>query len=119
MYSNVCVNFIGNLTRDPELKDVNGNKVCSFAVAANNGEKNEAGVFEADYYNCSAWGKTGEYLMTKLQKGTQVYICGDLRIKPYISTTDNTARSDNRVTVLNVACLARQKQTEQTEEKTE
>lgn len=113
MYSDARINFTGNLTRDPELKDVGANKVCSFCVAVNTGKKKDDDTYEANYYNCSAWGKTAEYLMTKLQKGTQVDVCGDVANYAYISDKDKTARVDSRVTVYDIKPRRRIKGTEE------
>ena len=82
MYSDAYVTLTGNLVRDPELKTVNEKNVCSFVIAVNTGKKNISAPgqpYIANYYNCSAWGDTGAYLMEKIEKGTQVKMFRFLR----------------------------------------
>lgn len=102
MYSDIRTQFVGNLTRDPELKTVGEHKVCSFSVAVNTGERKEDGTYDTNYFNCSAWGATAEYLMNKLQKGTQVDVVGDLKLRAYTSEKDGAAKVDARVTVYDI-----------------
>ena len=49
--------IIGNLTRDPQLRTVNGQNgpisVCDFTVAVNRRQRN--GQNEADYFRVTAW----------------------------------------------------------------
>ena len=71
----------GNLTRDPETRNTTGGTpVCSFSVAVNrryttNGEQRE----EVSYFNCSAWGRTGETIQQYAHKGDAILVSGRLR----------------------------------------
>ena len=62
MNLNKC--FIGgNLTRDPELKHLqSGQSVCKFSIASNRTwlDKDKNKQEEATFFDCVAWGKTGE-----------------------------------------------------------
>jgi single-strand DNA-binding protein len=73
--------LMGNLTRDPELRNTpSGQSVCNFGLAVNrtwrdaNGQQQEA----VSYIDCVAWGKTGEILSQYLQKGRPVLVSGRL-----------------------------------------
>lgn len=72
----------GRLTRDPELKYVSikgDNKaVCKFSVAVDRtfGEG-------ADFFNCQAWGKTGEIVDKFFTKGKEILISGSMECNPY------------------------------------
>lgn len=72
----------GRLTRSPELKTIQGKNgdmsVCSFSVAVNRrfGE-------EADFFDCQAWGKTGEFVNKFFNKGQEILICGEMQCHPY------------------------------------
>ena len=74
---------IGNLTRDPELKQTaGGQSVCTLGVATNrywtvNGEKRE----EAEYHNVVCWGKLAEICGQYLKKGTKVFFDGRLQTR--------------------------------------
>src|SRR4030067_1567136 len=75
-----AVFMIGRLTRDPDLKYTkNGSAVCSFSIANNRtyvtcGNKKE----QVLYFNCVAWGKTGEVVAEYCKKGHRIGIEGRL-----------------------------------------
>ncbi|TAL49719.1 single-stranded DNA-binding protein [Patescibacteria group bacterium] len=82
MYSLNRATIIGNLTRDPEVKQTpSGQSVCTFSVATNrswngqDGKKQEA----TDFHNVVAWGKLAEICGQYLTKGRKVYIEGRLQ----------------------------------------
>lgn len=60
---NVC-NFVGRLTRDPELKTTKGDPVVKFALAVQGFKKEDVTFVE-----CEAWGKRGETIHQYLKKG--------------------------------------------------
>lgn len=99
--NNAFVTLDGNLTRDPELRPVGVNNVCNYTVAVNTDTKNEDGTYGTNYYDCSTWGKTGEYIFSKLQKGTEVTVYGELEAieKP---DKDGNMRTRLRVKTYNV-----------------
>ena len=76
----------GNLTRDPELKYTpQGKAVCSFSVANNrewtgaNGEKQK----KTSFFNCQAWGKTGETISKFFAKGRKILVMGSMESRDY------------------------------------
>ncbi|MBU1019487.1 single-stranded DNA-binding protein [Patescibacteria group bacterium] len=80
------VQIIGNLTRDPELRQTpNGNSVCGLGIATNsvwkdqNGEKQE----RAEFHNVVCWGKLAEIAGQYLKKGSKVYIEGRLQTRDW------------------------------------
>jgi single-strand DNA-binding protein len=77
-------NFIGRLTRDPELRITNnGNEVINFIIAVNRNTKNEDGTTEADFIPCVAWKKTAEAIGKYLNKGSLVGITGRFESSVY------------------------------------
>ncbi len=61
--------LMGRLTRDPELKYSQAGKAFSkFTVVVNREFKRE----EADFINCTAWGKTAETIAEYLRKGRRI-----------------------------------------------
>ena len=65
--------LIGNLTRDPELKFTqSGKAVCNFTIAVQRPFSRD----ETDFFNCTAWGKTGENVEKFMKKGSKVAIEG-------------------------------------------
>ncbi len=76
--------IIGNLTREPELKQTNnGQPVCTFGVATNRYWTDSSGAKrdEAEYHNIVAWGKLAEICGQYLKKGTKVFIEGRLQTR--------------------------------------
>ncbi|OGF24958.1 hypothetical protein A2331_00250 [Candidatus Falkowbacteria bacterium RIFOXYB2_FULL_34_18] len=74
--------IIGNLTRDPEMRNTaSGTPVASFSVATNlvwrdqNGQKQE----KVEFHNVVAWRKLAEICGQYLKKGSKVYIEGRLQ----------------------------------------
>jgi single-strand DNA-binding protein len=71
---------IGNLTQDPECKDVGETKVCNFGIAINeyyysNGEKKKNTLF----LDIETWSKQAENCTKFLSKGKKVAIEGRLK----------------------------------------
>ena len=80
------VQIIGNLTKDPEVRQTpNGNTVATFTVATNftwkdsNGQKQE----KAEFHNVVAWGKLAEICQNYLNKGQKIYIQGRLQTRDW------------------------------------
>lgn len=76
--------LIGRLTKDPELTfgKANGTAICSFSIAVSRRFKKD-GQPEADFINCTAFGKTGENLANYKQKGDLIGVEGQLQIDTY------------------------------------
>ena len=77
------VYLMGNLTRDVELKSIQGGStVARIGLAVNrnfttqSGEKRE----EVCFVDCEAWGRTGETMAKYLSKGRPVFIEGRLKL---------------------------------------
>jgi single-strand DNA-binding protein len=78
--------LLGNLTRDPELRQTEGkHAVCAFGLATNRtwttetGEKRE----EPEYHRIVAWEKLAELCSKYLRKGRKVYVEGRLQSHTY------------------------------------
>ena len=81
--------IIGNLTRDPELRNTaSGQSVVSFSVATNLVWTDQSGQQQkkTEFHNISAWRKLAEICAKYLRKGSKVYIEGRLQ------TTDWTGQ---------------------------
>lgn len=76
------VTLMGNLTRDPELRQTpNGQSVCSFSLALNRAYKDQSGewVEATDYVDVVAWAGLGERVAQYLQKGRRCLVVGRLQ----------------------------------------
>lgn len=80
-----CV--LGNLTRDPELRQTpTGTSVCSLRIAVNTRRKvGEQWEDKPNYFNVTVWGKQGERCAEYLAKGRQVAVDGRLEWREWES----------------------------------
>ena len=66
--------IIGNLTRDPEMRQTAaGQNVCTFTLAVNRRGKNKDA---ADFFRVSAWNQLGEICYQYLAKGRKAAVVG-------------------------------------------
>lgn len=73
--------LMGNLTRDPEVRNLpSGQSVTSFGLAINRTWRGQDGNQQesVSYIDCVAWGKTGEIIAQYVQKGRPLLINGRL-----------------------------------------
>lgn len=77
-----CVNLIGRLTKDPDIKytQTNNTAIANFTLAVNRRFTKE-GQPTADFINIVSWGKTGEFCSKYFQKGMQVAIQGRIQTR--------------------------------------
>lgn len=81
--------IIGNLTREPELRNTpSGQSIASFSVATNMTWTDQSGQQQkkTEFHNIIAWRKLAEICSKYLHKGSKVYIEGRLQ------TTDWTGQ---------------------------
>jgi single-strand DNA-binding protein len=70
--------IMGRLTRDPEVKYSQGEKataIARFSLAVDRKFKRD-GEPEADFFNCTAFGKQGEFAEKYLKQGTKIVVVG-------------------------------------------
>lgn len=75
--------LMGRLTRDPEVSSsTSGTTFARFSIAVDRRFKKE-GEPDADFFNCSAFSKTAEFVERYLKKGTKVVVTGRLQNNNY------------------------------------
>jgi single-strand DNA-binding protein len=75
------MNFTGNLGRDAERRDANGNPVINMVVAVKTGYGDNEQTLWMD---CAIWGKRAEgQLIDYLKKGQRVSVSGELGSREY------------------------------------
>ena len=86
------VTLVGRLGQDPETKDVNGTTVANFSLATSetwkdkdSGEKKE----RTEWHRLVAWGRQAEIVGEYLNKGSLVYIEGQLQTRKWTDKEDN------------------------------
>ncbi len=80
--------LIGNLTRDPELRQTPGGQaVCTFSIATNREWITKDGGKHSltEYHDLVAWAKLAEICSTHLKKSKLVYVEGYLKTRSWES----------------------------------
>lgn len=76
--------LLGRLTKDPEVKYTNNDKVvCLFTLAVDRPYTNQQGKREADFINVVLWGKQAETFGNYFTKGQRALVEGRLQIRSY------------------------------------
>ena len=80
------VTLMGNLTRDPELRQTpNGQNVTSLSLALNRRYKDQSGEWQevTDYVDIVAWGPLAERVSQYLNKGSRCLVQGRLQSRSW------------------------------------
>jgi single-strand DNA-binding protein len=78
--------IMGNLTRDPDLRQIpSGQSVCSFSLALNRSYKDKDGNWQeaTDYVDVVAWAALGERVAQYVTKGRPVLVSGRLQSRQW------------------------------------
>lgn len=98
--------LMGNLTRDPELRQTpNGQSVCSFSLALNRSYKDQSGEWQeaTDYIDIVAWGPLAERVAQYMSKGRRCLVQGRLQSRSW--EQDGNKRSKVEVLANDVTFL--------------
>lgn len=93
------VTLMGNLTRDPELRQTpTGQNVTSFSLALNRSYKDASGEWQeaTDYIDIVAWGPLAERVSQYLSKGRRCLVQGRLQSRSW----EQDGQKRNKVEVL-------------------
>ena len=86
MYSLNRAELIGNLTKDPEIKQFQtGSTMAQFSVATNYSYKDDSGERhdKPEYHNVVVFGKLVDIVSKYLHKGNKVFIDGRLQTRSW------------------------------------
>lgn len=103
------VQLIGNLTRDPEVKQIPGGQtVATFGVATNLTWTDQSGnkQTKTEFHNIVAWRKLAEICGQYLRKGGKVYVEGRLQTRDW-EAEDGTKRYRTEIVADNMIMLDR------------
>ena len=92
--------LMGRLTRDPEVRygGANNSAVARFSLAVDRRFKRDGDEQTADFINCVAFGKTGEFLEKYARKGTKFVVEGRIQTGSY------TNKEGQKVYTTDVVC---------------
>ncbi len=94
--------LMGRLTRDPETRTTpSGKTVTSFSLAVDRQGQDD----QADFFDVTAWEKTGELVQQYLSKGRRVLVQGRLRQDSWDDKDTGKKRSKVEVVASDVTFL--------------
>ncbi len=94
--------LIGNLTRDPELRETpSGVAMCRFAIAVTRPYSSQDGERQTDFFECTAWRGLAETISRFTKKGNKVAVSGYIQIRNY---EDNQGMKRTAVDVIVQDC---------------
>jgi single-strand DNA-binding protein len=85
----------GNLGRDPELRQHNGDNILNFAIGVQTGTRDKP---ETMWVDCALWGKRATSLQPYLAKGHRVTVSGPIKLEAY-TAKDGTPKTRLRLSV--------------------
>jgi single-strand DNA-binding protein len=74
--------LIGRLTKNPEIRTSGNYTIASFSLAVDRKFKRD-GEPEADFFNCTAFNKTAEFVEKYCKKGTKMVVEGRIQNDNY------------------------------------
>ena len=102
------VYLMGNLTRDPELRQTpSGTAVCQFGLAVNrvynsaSGERQE----ETTFVDVEAWGRQAETISKYVSKGNPLFVEGRLKLDSW-ENKEGEKRSKMKVVLENMQLIS-------------
>ena len=76
--------LIGNLTRDPEIRETpSGVPMCRFSIAVQRPYSGQDGERQTDFFDCTAWRGLGETIARYTKKGNKVAVGGSIQLRNY------------------------------------
>lgn len=99
--------LIGNLTKDPEMKQTtNGATIATFSIATNYSYKDADGIKhdKPEYHNIICFGKLAEICGNYLHKGTKVYADGRIQTRSW-EGQDGVKRYSTEIILQNLIIL--------------
>ena len=90
--------LMGRLVADPEVRRTQtGKQVAAFRIACDRGRKDASGQSQADFFDITAWEKTGEFVGRYFGKGSLILIEGRLQSSQY---TDKNGSKRTSISVV-------------------
>ena len=100
--------LIGNLTRDPELRQTpNGQNVVTFGLATNREWITKDGTKQtsAEFHDLVAWAKLADICYKYLKKGKLVYIEGYLKTRSWDDKENNKKKFRTEIVIQDMIML--------------
>ena len=110
--------LMGRIVRDPDVRYSNGangsTAVARYTLAVDRKFKQE-GQPTADFINCIAFGKLGEFAEKYLHKGTKIAVIGRIQTGSYKNKDENTVYTTDVVVEEQEFCESKSQSNSQTQ----
>ncbi len=84
----------GRLTKPPDMRStMTGKAVCNFTVAVSRKFAPKGEEKQTDFFDCVAWGKTGEVIGKYFTKGSEVVVSGRMESRKWEDKNGNVRTS--------------------------
>lgn len=79
--------ILGNVGKDPDVREVGTTKVATFSVATSEKYKDQSGTLKeaTEWHNVVVWGNLADITEKYVKKGSQIYAEGKIRTRKYES----------------------------------
>lgn len=108
--------MVGNLTRDPDYKQLqSGQAVCRLGIASNRQFRNKQSgdmIQEVCYIDIDVWGPQAESCRQYLQKGRPILVEGRLKLDTWDDQASGQKRSKHSIVADRVVFLSQGQQTD-------
>lgn len=106
------VTLLGNVGRDPEVKaTAGGTTVANFSLATTKGKKDAAGNWtdQVEWHNLVSFGKTAEVIRDYVNKGSRLYIEGELQTRSWDDKKTGEKKYRTEIVVHDISLLTPKK----------
>lgn len=84
--------FIGNIGKEPELRNAGNYQVLQFNVAVRGSRKDkESGEYPTEWITVHIWGSRANSLASFLSKGTKVAVTGSMNVRRFVKKNGEPA----------------------------
>jgi single-strand DNA-binding protein len=115
------VMLIGNVGKDPEIQNLEGNLVVAkfpLATTENHKDKNGNTISHTEWHTIVLWRGLAELAQKYLHKGSMIYVEGRIRYRNW-EDKDKTKRTSTEIVADNFVMLDKRKETEMKNEHNE
>lgn len=101
--------LLGNIGKDPELKQTQGGQVLlKFSLATSERWKDKGGNQQerTEWHNCVMWGERAEKLARFLSKGSKILVEGKIQYEKF-EDRDGNKRTSTNINVISIAFCKR------------
>ncbi len=81
------ITLIGNVGRDPEIKQISADrKVADFSIAITDAYTDRSGVKQekTEWFKVSFWNQKADIIERYVRKGTQIFVEGKMSVRTYV-----------------------------------